>query len=146
MSNQGEKDIEKWRNWQKEKDASYNYSFELDDIYKMKGGRLVLTKPYYKTCSFCDANLDPGERCDCMNKFLISNSFVIGVDISRKPQKIEYSSDEKYRLGVPSEDISVLQICMKDSVIETFYGTEAEAIYSKLTGHHSFKSERSKIK
>jgi len=21
--------------------------------------------PFYRTCQFCDANLDPGERCGC---------------------------------------------------------------------------------
>lgn len=23
---------------------------------------------YYDTCPFCGANLDPGERCDCMSE------------------------------------------------------------------------------
>lgn len=23
---------------------------------------------YYRTCPYCGANLDPGERCDCMEK------------------------------------------------------------------------------
>lgn len=23
---------------------------------------------YYNTCEFCDANLDPGEDCDCMEQ------------------------------------------------------------------------------
>lgn len=24
--------------------------------------------PYYYTCPYCGANLDPGERCDCQDK------------------------------------------------------------------------------
>ena len=24
--------------------------------------------PYYRTCPYCGANLDPGERCDCQDK------------------------------------------------------------------------------
>lgn len=24
--------------------------------------------PYYWTCPYCGANLDPGERCDCKNE------------------------------------------------------------------------------
>lgn len=25
---------------------------------------------YYRTCSYCGANLDPGERCDCRDERL----------------------------------------------------------------------------
>lgn len=24
--------------------------------------------PYYHTCPYCGAHLDPGERCDCQDK------------------------------------------------------------------------------
>ena len=24
--------------------------------------------PYYRTCPYCGANLDPGERCDCQEE------------------------------------------------------------------------------
>lgn len=24
--------------------------------------------PYYNTCPYCGAHLDPGERCDCQDK------------------------------------------------------------------------------
>lgn len=24
--------------------------------------------PYYSTCPYCEAHLDPGERCDCQDE------------------------------------------------------------------------------
>mgnify|MGYP006916379532 CR=1 FL=1 len=27
-----------------------------------------MQKKYYTSCPFCNANLDPGERCDCREK------------------------------------------------------------------------------
>ena len=26
--------------------------------------------PYYWTCPYCGANLDPGEKCDCKGKLI----------------------------------------------------------------------------
>lgn len=25
-----------------------------------------MSRPYYRTCPYCGAALDPGERCDCL--------------------------------------------------------------------------------
>lgn len=29
---------------------------------------VTYAKTYYKTCSFCGANLDPNEKCDCLRR------------------------------------------------------------------------------
>lgn len=26
-----------------------------------------MSRPYYRTCPYCGAALDPGERCDCLD-------------------------------------------------------------------------------
>lgn len=35
------------------------FLFELEDL------KMQIRKKYYKVCPYCNANLDPAEKCDC---------------------------------------------------------------------------------
>jgi len=47
-----------------------------------------MEKTYYKVCPNCNANLDPGERCDCLD---------MPVEVNEKPEpsKILYLCDRR---------------------------------------------------
>jgi len=76
--------------------------------------------PYYKVCPRCGSNNDPGEKCDCLPNLLVSETLMIGIDVSNR------------------EDLSVMQVARvegnKINYINSFYGQEAEEMHERLTG------------
>lgn len=55
---------------------------------------------FYKTCRFCGAHLDPGERCECRNEEIIKKKrfmsfFECGKD-GQKQIKMEDYKNERY--------------------------------------------------
>lgn len=51
---------------------------------------------YYKTCSHCGANLDPGERCDCRTYTMIT--YKAGADAGRTERRKPYErSTDRFR-------------------------------------------------
>lgn len=48
-----------------------------------------MSKPYYHTCPYCGANLDPGESCDCQNETDYSST----VTEKSKPSTISKSKE-----------------------------------------------------
>jgi hypothetical protein len=73
----------------------------------------------YWHCSECNGNFDHGEKCDCEINLKVSETIIIGVDISN------------------DKDISCVQVAKQTGssfeVVNTFYGEEAEKMYEMLT-------------
>ena len=52
--------------------------------------------PFYKTCPWCDANLDPGEPCDCeQEKNRKKEFYAQTIRVSHKTGQLTFTFDRK---------------------------------------------------
>jgi hypothetical protein len=75
---------------------------------------------YYHVCPNCQANLDPGERCDCNTiKQPLSDRLIVAFDSAQNGD---------------CACITIVRMGMKGNyeVLNSFYDDEAREIYSKL--------------
>lgn len=80
--------------------------------------------PYYRTCPYCGANLDPGERCDCLeSKQERAARLIAPLTVGEKLQLLELLKNIPASAANTDED-GVEQIITPDSTSNNTRETE----------------------
>ena len=90
---------------------------------------MMKKKPYFDTCPQCGANLDPGERCECLDEPVLNGDQIfIGIDLASKGQvcsqeALGIQSPSKMAADVGKEQVDILRKAMGIvSPSEHFFG------------------------
>ena len=63
--------------------------------------------PYYNVCPYCNANLDPGEKCDCQNSKSLEKEKMDAITAARE---LLYSTECINRLYMATSETEIGRI------------------------------------